>query len=144
MNLIYSNSKCRLMWSMNLINNILNNVLFLFLSLIIDVVMIRFSRSLIRQKRIFRFASTKRGNQVWRGIRIKPFFSECWEIWLIYFLKKRKQSEMLYSRWRFWIWRGKRPQLLSVFNFNKVKENDNLGNWNKDSSYYQSSLEKKI
>jgi hypothetical protein len=50
--MIYSPVKCRLMWSMNLVNNILNNVIFLFLSLIIDVVMIRFSRSLIRQKMI--------------------------------------------------------------------------------------------
>ena len=47
----YSPNMCRLMWGLNLVNNLLNNVAFLFLSVIIDVVMIRFSNSLIRQKR---------------------------------------------------------------------------------------------
>jgi hypothetical protein len=49
-NMDYSPSMCRLMWALNLINNILNNVLFLFLSLIIDVAMIKFTNNLIRQK----------------------------------------------------------------------------------------------
>ena len=51
--------KCRLMWSINLINNILNKFVFPFLSLIIDVVMIRFSRSLIRQKKLLNLPQLK-------------------------------------------------------------------------------------
>ena len=44
-------TSCKIFWSLNLINNILNNVLFLFLSLVIDVVMIRFSNKVIEEKK---------------------------------------------------------------------------------------------
>ena len=43
-------SHCNLFRIFNLINNILNNVIFLFLSLIIDITLIRFSNNLIKQK----------------------------------------------------------------------------------------------
>jgi hypothetical protein len=42
---------CKLFWSLNLVNNFLNNILFLFLSLVIDVLMIRFSNKIILEKR---------------------------------------------------------------------------------------------
>jgi hypothetical protein len=45
------NTHCKLFWSLNLVNNFLNNILFLFLSVIIDVLMIRFSSKIIAEKR---------------------------------------------------------------------------------------------
>jgi len=47
---VYVNN-CTLFYSFNLVNNVLNNVLFLFLSTIIDVLMIRYSNKIIKEKR---------------------------------------------------------------------------------------------
>jgi hypothetical protein len=46
-----ANAICKLFWSFNLVNNFLNNILFLFLSLVIDVLMIRFSSKILKEKR---------------------------------------------------------------------------------------------
>jgi hypothetical protein len=46
-----ANAFCKLFWSFNLVNNFLNNILFLFLSLVIDVLMIRFSSKILKEKR---------------------------------------------------------------------------------------------
>jgi hypothetical protein len=46
-----SNAICKLFWALNLVNNFLNNILFLFLSLVIDVLMIRFSSKILKEKR---------------------------------------------------------------------------------------------
>ena len=48
---LVTNAICKLFWSLNLVNNFLNNILFLFLSLIIDVLMIRFSSKILKEKR---------------------------------------------------------------------------------------------
>ncbi len=42
---------CSLFWILNLVNNFFNNVMFLMLSVIIDVLMIRFSNRIIKEKR---------------------------------------------------------------------------------------------
>jgi hypothetical protein len=48
---ILDNKKCTLFWSFNMINNALNNVLFLLLSIFIDISMIRYSNKVIKEKR---------------------------------------------------------------------------------------------
>ena len=42
---------CKLFWTLNLINNFLNNIFFLILSIIIDILMIRYSNKIIIEKR---------------------------------------------------------------------------------------------
>jgi hypothetical protein len=46
-----TNTICKLFWSLNVVNNFLNNILFLLLSLLIDFLMIRFSSRILKEKR---------------------------------------------------------------------------------------------
>ena len=56
--------KCQLFTALNMINNIFNNMLFLFISVVIDVGLIRFTnQNLDRKKRLFASGDTPELNQ---------------------------------------------------------------------------------
>jgi hypothetical protein len=47
----FPDKNCNIFWTLNLINNTLNNISFLFISIVIDILMIRFSNKFIKEKR---------------------------------------------------------------------------------------------